>query len=173
VLREANNRFRFLMQNCGALSLLDMESASAYTVASGWIHVLASWDLGAGRADLYINDVDDRAPNPGILNGNICYASLKWGIGGLNNGQLDADVADLYAALGTYTDLTIVANRRKFSDAAGRPVDLGTECTGPTGAKPTGCFIGAAAGWNTNKGEGAGFTLAGDGLDPSPTSPSD
>ena len=173
VLREANNRFRFFMQNCAGVPLFDMQSASAYTVSSGWIHVLASWDLGAGRADLYINDADDRAPNPGILNGPICYASLKWGIGGLNNGELDADVAELYAALGTYIDLTVVANRRKFSDATGRPVDLGTNCTTPTGSRPTGCFTGAPAVWNTNKGEGAGFNLQGNGLEAAPTSPSD
>jgi hypothetical protein len=173
VLREATNKFHFIMQNCAAFPLLDMQSVGAYTISSGWVHLLASWDLGAGRADLYVNDVNDRAASPSILNGNICYASLKWGIGGLIDGQLDADVAELYAALGTYLDLSVVANRRKFSNAAGRPIDLGTDCTGPTGARPTGCFVGAPAMWNTNKGEGAGFNLQGNGLAMSPDSPND
>lgn len=173
VLRESNGHLRFLMQNCAGFPLLDMQTAGTYTTSSGWIHVLASWNLTLGRADLYVDDVPDRAANPTVVAGNLCYASLEWGIGGLGAGQMDADVADLYAALGTYLDLTSDANRRRFSTAAGKPVDLGASCVGPTGARPTGCFVGAAATWNVNQGVAGGFTLAGDGLSPAPTSPSD
>jgi hypothetical protein len=173
VLREANNKFRFFMQNCAGVPLFDMQSASTYTAAAGWIHVLASWDLGNGKADLYINDVDDRASNPGILNGNICYASLKWGIGGLVDGELEADVAELYAALGTYIDLSQTANRRMFIDEQKQPVDLGPGCIAPTGTAPTGCFVGDTAAWFTNKGEGGGMTVQGNGLATAANSPSD
>ena len=173
VLRAANNHFQLVLPNCAAITVLDMQTENAYTSTSGWVHLLASWDLAAGRADLYVNDVADRAANPGMLPGNVCYASLKWGIGGLVTGALDADVADLYASLGTYVDLDVEANRRLFRDAAGKPVDLGADCSGPTGAAPTGCFVGDFESWNTNKGTGAGFVLEGDGLVVAPTSPSD
>lgn len=173
VLRESSNRFRFFMQNCAAVPLLDMQSVGTYTSLSGWVHVLASWDLGNNKANLYINDVDDRAANPGILDGAICYASIKWGIGGLVDGQLEADVADLYAALGTYIDLSQTANRRKFIDEQKRPVFLGPGCVAPTGAAPTGCFVGDTAAWFTNQGAGGGMIVQGNGLATAPSGPSD
>lgn len=172
VLRTAQNRFRFVMQNCVGFPVVDMQSNGAYTTASGWVHVLAAWDSSAGRADLYINDISDRA-TPTVTVGPICYDTVRWGISGWTSGGLDADVADFYAALGTYLDLDVEANRRKFRDAAGKPVDLGTDCSGPTGSLPTGCFTGAPATWSTNKGAAAGFNLEGDGLAPAATSPSD
>ncbi len=173
VLRRADNHFELVLRSCTASLLLDMQSEGIYTTASGWVHLLASWDVSAGRAQLYVNDVSDLAASTTINSGNICYASLKWGFGGLSSGQLDADVADVYAVLGTSIDLDVEAKRRRFSDAAGKPVDLGDQCQNPTTSIPTGCFIGNVATWNTNKGTGAGFTLNGDGLAPAPTSPSD
>jgi hypothetical protein len=173
VMRTANNKFHFLLQNCAGVPLLDMQSESEVTSLSGWVHVLASWDVVAGKADLYINDVADRAATALMVPGNICYASLKWGIGGLSAGQLDADVADLYAVLGTYIDLDVEANRRLFSDADGKPMEVGADCDRPTGASSTGCFIGDAATWPANKGTAGGFLLGGDGLTAAPSSPSD
>lgn len=173
VIRAANNHFQFILPNCAAVLVLDMQTQNSYTSTSGWVHLLASWDVTAGRAQLYVNDVTDRAANPVIVPGNVCYASLKWGIGGLVTGALEADVADLYAATGRSLDLDVEANRRLFSDAAGKPVELGADCSRPTGAAPTGCFVGSLASWTTNKGTGAGFTLEGNGLALAPTSPSD
>ncbi|HET9991063.1 MAG TPA: hypothetical protein VFQ65_21170, partial [Kofleriaceae bacterium] len=173
VVRTAANQFELLMQNCLAVPLLDMRTTGTYTTDSGWVHLLASWDVAANRAQLYVGDAVDQQPNPGIVPGNICYASLRWGIGGLSSGQLDADVAELYADLGTSLDLTIDANRRAFSDSAGKPVDLGPQCSAPTGHAPTGCFTGDVATWFTNKGKGAGFTPGGGALAEAPTSPSD
>lgn len=173
VFRTAANRFRFLLQSCTAATLLDMESQTTYTTASGWVHVLASWDVSIGRAQLYINGIADRAIGVTLNSGNICYDSVKWGIGGLSSAQLDADVADLYAALGTSIDLDVPANRLGFRTATGDPADLGTTCEKPTGAAPTGCFVGDAATWRANRGTGQGFMLEGDGLGSAPTSPSD
>jgi hypothetical protein len=98
---------------------------------------------------------------------------VRWGVGGLDPAQLDAEVADLYASLGTFVDITIEANRRKFSDVTGKPVSLGDDCSKPTGAVPTACFIGAAPTWHMNKGIVAGMTLSGDGLVAATDSPSD
>ncbi|HEX5058681.1 MAG TPA: hypothetical protein VFV99_04935 [Kofleriaceae bacterium] len=172
VLRTTTNKFHFILPACTGITVLDMQTQNAYTSTSGWIHVLAAWDVTTGKADLYVNDIPDRAANPLIVNGSICYAALRWGIGGYTGNGLDADVADFYSALGTYIDLSVEANRRKFIDNTGRPVDLGPACNGPTGATSTGCFTGDPATWNMNKGVAAGFTLEGDGLAPA-ASPSD
>jgi hypothetical protein len=173
VFRTGNNHVRFLLFTCAGGVLLDMQTQQTYKTTNGWVHLLASWDVAAGRADLYVNDVLDREGNPNINSGNVCYASLKWGIGGVASGQVDADLADIYAALGTYLDLSVEANRRRFSDSSGKPIDLGANCMGPTGAIPTGCFTGDLATWHTNKGIAGGFNIEGDGLAAAPTSPSD
>jgi hypothetical protein len=117
--------------------------------------------------------VSDRAANPIIILGPICYDTVRWGIAGWVAGGLDADVADFYTSLGTYIDLSVEANRRLFRDAAGKPVPLGTACTTPTGAAASTCFTGDPASWNMNPGSAAGFNLEGDGLAPAPNSPSD
>jgi hypothetical protein len=173
VMRTASNQFELLMQNCLGVPLLDVKSAGTYTAASGWVHLLASWDVTANRAQLYVGDSSDAQANPGVVAGNICYASLRWGIGGLAAGQLDADVAELYADLTTSLDLSLDANRRMFSDTAGKPVELGSQCSSPTGHAPTGCFTGDVATWATNQGTGSGFAVGGPALAAAPTSPSD
>lgn len=173
IVRNANNKLQFQLDACTGALLLDVVSAHPYTTTSGWIHVLASWDLAANKVQLYVNGVPDLAPGGTITNGAICYNAPKWGIGGLSSASLDADVADWYAAFGTALDLDVVANRAKFRTLAGKPVDLGPDCSNPTGTTPIGCFTGALAQWPTNKGTGGGFTVHGDGLSAAPTSPSD
>jgi hypothetical protein len=172
VYHTQDGHIRFELPDCLGVVQLDMQTAGTYGSKSGWIHVLAAWDLDNKRADLYVDGALDRTPNATIGSGSVCYAADRWGIGGLTSGQLDADVADLYANLGTYLDITTDSIRARFRDA-NKPVDLGTDCTAPTGAQPSGCFIGAQGTWNINKGNAGGFTLAGNGLALAPTSPSD
>ena len=173
VVRQSSDQFELLMQTCTGVVLLDLTSVGTYTTQSGWIHLLAAWDTTAGKAQLYINDIADAAPNPTVKSGSICYDTPAWGIGGLSSGSLDADVADLYTALGTFIDLDVPANRRRFSTAAGKPISLGGHCTTPLGSVPTGCFVGDATGWSTNAGVAGPFTNNNDVLANAPTSPSD
>jgi hypothetical protein len=81
------------------------------------------------------------------------------------------DVADFYSAPGQFLDLSIEANRHKFISASGKPVDLGSDCSNPTGTGPAICFSGDSTGFATNKGTGGAFTLIGALMDAS-TSPS-
>ncbi len=173
IVRNANNKLQFQLNACGGGLLLDIQSAHAYTASSGWIHVLASWDLAASKVQLYVNGVPDLASGGTIANGAICYTAPKWGIGGLSSASLDADVADWYASFGSAVDLDVAANRLKFRTLAGKPVDLGADCSSATGVTPIACLTGALAQWPINKGTGGGFAVHGDGLAAAPTSPSD
>lgn len=173
IVRNANNKIQFQLNGCNGALLLDVETAHTYTSTSGWIHVLASWDLVAGKAQLYVNGASDLEPGGTIANGSICYTAPKWGIGGLSSATLDADVSDWYASFGTALDLDIVATRDRFRSPAGKPLDLAADCSNPTGVTPIGCFTGALATWPMNKGTGGGFTVHGDGIAAAPTSPSD
>ena len=173
VVRNANNKIQLVFASCNGALLLNVESAHTYTAASGWIHVLAAWDLTATKVQLYINGVPDLASGGTIANGSICYTVPKWGIGGLSSATLDADVADWYASFGTAVDLDVVANRAHFRSATGKPVDLAADCSAPTGATPIGCLTGPLARWPQNKGTGGGFAMHGSPLAAAPTSPSD
>jgi hypothetical protein len=173
VSRNATNHFQFQLDDCTGNELLAMETQNAYTTASGWVHLLAAWDVSAGLARLYVNGVADLAATPTIKSGSICYGSLKWGIGGISSGRLDADVADLYADLGTFVDISSPDKQLLFAGSGGKPIDLGPRCILPTGSIPNACFTGSAADWNVNKGSGQGFSIEGSSLETAPTSPSD
>ena len=81
------------------------------------------------------------------------------------------DIADVYIAPGQFIDFSVEANRRKFISADGKPVDLGSNCSTPTGTAPAVCFSGNASSFGTNKGTGGAFTLTGT-LTDAVTSPS-
>jgi hypothetical protein len=171
VVRTNTGHVEFLMRNCVGGVVLDVQTQNPYTTTSGWVHVLASWDLIATRADIYIGENEDRAVGATLSGNNICYNSVSWAIGGVTSGVLDADVADLYVDLGTFTDFTDPNNRRRFSTVDGKPVSLGASCTAPAGHQPIMCFTSAPATWGTNSGSGGSFTINGDGLTAAPTSP--
>jgi hypothetical protein len=174
IARQANNHVEVALLSCTGVTRFDMTSMHTYTAASGWIHVLASWDGERGRAQLYINDVDDRTPGSTINNGPICYAAPSWGVGGVTAPSLDADVADLFVSLDTSLDLDSPTNRRLFISQSRKPVDLGLRCSKPlSGVVPTLCFTGTPATWATNLGTGGGFSVDGQSLVAAPDSPSD
>jgi hypothetical protein len=157
ITRAANNTISFDLTDCLDNPVLNMSTNGAYTSENGWIHVLAAWDVGAGSASIFVNGQEDTKVNA-LNNGAICYPALEWGVGGLNSGQLDADVADLYADLGRYQNIGDPAVREKFIQD-GMPVDLGPNCTHPTGGAPIACFNGPIGSWNVNLGTGGGMSL--------------
>ena len=71
-----------------------------------------------------------------------------------------------------YLDISVENNRRKFIDADGFPVDLGSDGSTPTGIAAIMFFSGATVSWHTNDGSGGGFTENG-ALTDAATSPSD
>lgn len=163
-------------QNTGSGTVLEAFSNSAYTDASGWIHILASWNQTTSDVWLYVNDADDLAASPTSVANNIDYTQGDWSFGALPNGnnKLDADIGQAYLnlAAGSGLDLSVTSNRRKFISSSGRPVNLGSDGSTPTGAAPAVFFDGITSTWHTNDGAGGGFTENGaltDGTD----SPSD
>ena len=68
-------------------------------------------------------------------------------------------------------DFSVETNRRKFISASGRPVDIGSDCSTPTGTVPAFCFSGDASNFATNQGTGGAFTTTGT-LTNASTSPS-
>jgi hypothetical protein len=90
--------------------------------------------------------------------------------------NLTGDLADLWIAPGVSLldgsgDIA-TSTRRKLIDASGKPVDLGSDGSIPTGTAPSVFLSGNASSFSTNKGTGGAFTTTGT-LTDATSSPSD
>lgn len=159
----------------GATTRWRFDTTNTFLAAGDWHHFLLSCDLDGvtNPRKVYIDDVLEVLTGETVNAGDIQWNIGSWAIAAFAAGafKIEADFADLYMT-NEYLDLSIVANRRKFIDAAGKPVSLGADGSTPTGTAPLIFFSGATAAWHTNKGSGAGFTENG-ALTTAPTSPSD
>ena len=174
IVRNSSNKFVIDANTSAPSAVVSMTSATSFTVSSGLIHVLMSWDTTAGVAHMYINDVDEDT-TPTVSAGTIDYVRGNWGIGGgvtAGANKLNGDLGELWFSLDTYMNLDDVRNRRKFIDENGDPVYLGANGELPTGTSPIVYCSGNEDVFITNKGTGGGFTENGaltDGTDIDPT----
>jgi hypothetical protein len=166
IFRSASpgNQIGFQFNRTAAPTLLGtLSSASGYTSADGWIHVLASWDISqaASAWKLYVDDADDTSATKD-RNGNIPYDGADIYFARTSGGGFlfDGDIADFWLAP-TYMDLTDSANRRKFISATGQPVYLGSTGERPTGSAPLIFLRGPASGFHLNRAGTGDFTLTG------------
>lgn len=158
----SGDHFYITGYNAAGTFIAQIQSIASIPVGP-WVHVLASFDLGnPAKCHLYVDDVSTVQPNL-YTNDTIDFTMPDWGVGALASGgaPFTGSMADLWFAPGIYLDLSIEANRRKFIDSAGDPVDLGANGNVPTGASPLVFFSGALAAWHTNKATGGGFTKVG------------
>lgn len=129
-------------------------SASGVISTSALQHVLVSVDLSRANADkiqVYVDDVDitmgtiTATTGGSVLNGAWGWNTAANGTYRLYNDQQ----GDFYFALEAL-DLDTASNRRKFIDASGEPVDLGSDGSTPTGTQPLWFWGGDmdAADWN-------------------------
>ena len=172
--RIANNTFLVQAFNSTPTVILHINTSNTFVASGGWLHFLASWDLGTGGArHIYVNDASDLSVTT-FTDDTIDYVSSgNWPIGALADGssKITADVADLWFN-NAFIDITVEANRRKFIDPNGDPEPLGEAGQLVTGTAPLVFQSGPTADWHTNKGTGGGFTENGALTDGS-SSPSD
>ena len=170
--------------------------APTMTLTGAWHHVLYSsiTNVGGvlGAYKLYIDDVD-ATPTLFVGDGFVTQSNevvykgddpttiatvnaLNFFIGGDSFGDnFEGDFADMWFAPGVDLfsgglDIPL-ATRRKFISASGKPVDLGSDGSAPTGSPPAIFLSGDASEFATNKGIGGAFTVTGTLTDAS-TSPS-
>lgn len=177
--RTSGNAFRFLV---GGSSQVAWEGGATgtYTASATWLHLLVSWDVAvAGARHFYVNDID-KTFEGAFVDRTIDYTLTDWSIGALANSpnvfRLNGCLAEVYIAPGQYLDFSLVANRRKFISASGKPMHLGTTGSLPTGTAPL-VYLHlddgeAAANFATNRGTGGDFTITG-ALATGSSSPSD
>lgn len=179
VERASSNKITIGGERAGGGNILQLETSGAYLASAAWIHVLASWDLGAGLGHLYVNGSSDLDVGPTLTDDTIDYTQADWAVGASGGGafKFNGALAELYFAPGQYLDFSVEANRRKFISASGKPVNL-RGAHGPTGS-PAAVYLhvndGAAAAdfaKNNYGATGGPFTITGS-LDIASTSPSD
>ena len=130
---------------------------------TNWHHLLFSFDMAdTGKRHLYIDDVDEL--NVVTYNNTaieFTRSDHSIGAGILGQDKLNGCLADVWLDYGRYTDFSVTSERRKFVDSNIKPVDLGSDGSTPFTVKPIQYFSGAVASWQTNKGDGGGFTEEG------------
>jgi hypothetical protein len=172
VNRLSTDKFQIACRNAAAANILNVSSTTSYTDASGWVHVLCSWNLATPVVYLYVNDASDLTTTT-LTDDTIDYdgsGAISIGASTAGADKLNADVADFWFST-SFFDLSVEANRRLFRSAGGKPVDLGATGTNP-GVTPIVFLSGDTASWETNKGSGGGFTEKG-ALTTASSSPSD
>lgn len=131
---SSGNKFRMMARSEAGTFALSQETATTYVSGGDWYHVLHSWDLANAKTYIYVNDVSRGDTPIFLVDVDIDYTRPAWGIGAKSTGtsKWNGVIAELYFAL-EYLNINIEANRRKFSTADLKPVDLG-----PSGYKVTG-----------------------------------
>lgn len=144
----------------GASIILNMDSNSGLFDPGSWHHILASWDMSdPNKRNIYINGADEFNAAATYIDDLIDYTQgVAIGSDTVGNDKVDGSIADLWFSYGSYIDLSVEANRRKFIDENGDPVYLGADGGIPTGSAPDIFLSGDTDNWHTNKGTGGGFT---------------
>ncbi len=173
--RLDTNVFQFQMIDASSNIRVRINS-SAILAASGWTHVLASWK-GGTETHLYVNDIEDNTQLDSVATATDNTVA-DWSIGGntAGAGKYAGDMAELWydhsqATFDAFGDFSVEANRRKFIDVSGFPVDL--EDTGAQPILHLSVRPGDSAGdFVTNRGTGGNFVDQGS-IAVAGTSPSD
>lgn len=174
-----NDRLNLICRNAAGAQILAVDNATDILVATGWANILSSWDLAAGTIQVYVNDAEDKGTEFANVDDLIDYTvpnaavGARWTGGGAPGAnKFDGCLAEVYFQQGEFLDFSVEANRRKFISAAGKPVDLGSDGSTPTGTVPILFLSGFTVTWHTNDGDGGGLTETG-ALTTCATSPSD
>lgn len=118
-----------------------------------------SFDLSAGVGQLYINDSVPGLTGSVTTDSDIDFTDSDYAVGSATGGfsKFNGDLADVFFHP-VFLDLSIEANRRKFIDVIGKPVDLGPTGAVPLGFVPMVFLSGDADEFPINRGTGGGMT---------------
>ena len=172
IQRNSSNKWRFSGLTTAGGNRTDVTFDTSLVVASGWKHILFA--KNGTTLQGYLSDVEDLGTPSQNSAGDIDLTQSDHSLGAQVGGgaKCDCDMAEIYIAFGQYLDISSEANRRKFIDDNGKPVDLGSDGSTPTSTAPTLFLSGDTSTWHTNLGSGGGMTENGT-LTTASTSPSD
>lgn len=152
-------------------------SRSSFPEKNIWRSVLISWDLAAGIVRLWVDDVDEFDAVDSLMTDreawyqgvdNVFAVITKRGAVGppfsyFDNRHFPGCFEMFYFNVNSFIDFGVEANRRKFFNGNGIPVDLGSDGTGPGLGQPLVYFAGPPDSFGVNKGSGGVFVHQGGG----------
>ena len=141
VYRRSDNTLWVNIQDTSNNGDLFLKTSETITVASGWTHLLISWDVSAGYSDIYINDVQSSLSLDTTTSGGLDYTHSNHNFFASDSGDsseiFNGEAADFWLTVNqTRFELTTESNRRKFINRYGYAVDLGSDGSTPTGTAP-------------------------------------
>ena len=175
VRRLSDNTFGIQLENPAGTPILTLVSSTTYTSGATWLHITSAWDLSVPVAHLFISDADDEAGGSTETDDTIDYTASDWAIGSNGGGggqRWDGCMSEVYINTAEFLDISVEANRRKFIDASGKAVSLGSDGSLPTGTAPIVYLNGDSTNFEINQGDGGDFSVTG-ALDDCSTSPTD
>ena len=149
---------------------LQFRSATGYKNDGRYHNVLISWDAnfsaGNKKKHVAIDGVPvaiDLVTDTSVAFDVNYSGETDLGVYALDSGvqKYAGDTSDFWFSTTDYFDLDVATNCRKFSDAVGRPIDLGPNGELPTGTSPAIFLKGPAATYGNNLGTGGGFIVHG------------
>ena len=155
---------RIIFDNAASNTILELRTAVSGLDDNIVHHILFAWDLAAGFAEAYVDDVSSTNAIT-VTADTIDFVSHgDWAVGAGTDGgsKINGCIADLYFNTVATLDITVEANRRKFIDANGDPVDLGADGSLPTGTAPILALDQEFSTWHQNNGTGGGLTVTGE-----------
>lgn len=176
--------FPYIYDSTEANYVYGTSAASSYAEDT-WLPVFLDWktnettgnkilQLHIGDTAITISPTDDGTSSFTVpWNGRTLVVGN--GASGIASNPFNGDMAEFWLSM-TRLDFSVEANRRKFYSATGKPVDVGSDGSTPTGSAPE-VYLSvrpgdAASDFATNRGTGGNFTENGT-LTIAASSPSD
>ena len=142
---------------------------------TNWHHLLVSCDVSdTAKRHAYIDGVEETMTWTTYDNTEIDWTRASYSIGSETGGATPYGgcMSEFYLAL-EYIDLSAASNLAKFINASGKPVDLGSDGSTPTGNAPLFYLNKAGAAFGTDQSGNSNDLTAGGAPTVCSTSPSD
>ena len=132
------NNIQVRWNNSSNTAMLDatMDQDDHGITTDTWFCILASWGKTETASHVYINDTACPSYTTQAYSSDLDtdQPASSCTVGSSPTNQGNIYISDLYVT-NEYIDLSVTANRRKFIDAAGKPVFCGTTGQLPTGTQ--------------------------------------
>lgn len=124
--------------SAGSTILLMTGDTSTSNDFTTWHSLLVSVDMSdTNKRHIYLDDEAEVLNVTTYVDDLIDFVGTQYRIANLNgNNGCSCNLSEFYLDVGTYTDFSVEANRRKFRTAGGEPADLGKFGELPTGSRP-------------------------------------
>jgi len=160
VLRTSANTVRIQAYNGNGSTLAIMITSTATVTADGnWHHILASWDTAGTNCWIAIDGTEGTTIN--TRNDVTCDYTFSGWYFSMDSSAMNAAVCEPYFAPGQSLGAFSSANVLKFRTSGGKPEDLGSNGSTPTGSQPGLYFKSQYSSFGTNAGTGGDFTVNG------------